>query len=143
MRHPTLELRATDCCTKLDDAIAIASLYRALARYLFGGLGTRKAVTVLDRAIADENKWRAQRYGVDCTFVTDSGPMPLADFLDRVIDMVSEDAEHLKCRSEVELCKAIARSGSSADHQLRAGVSEDDAAEAAKHYIAQATLEFL
>jgi carboxylate-amine ligase len=143
MRHPTLELRATDCCTKLDDAIAIASLYRALARYLFGGLGTRKAVTVLDRAIADENKWRAQRYGVDCTFVTEAGPMPVADFLDHVIDMVSEDADRLKCWNEVELCKAIARSGSSADHQLRAGVSEDDAAEAAKHYIAQATLEFL
>ena len=35
MRHPTLELRAPDTCTFVDDAVAIASLYRALARHLY------------------------------------------------------------------------------------------------------------
>jgi len=141
MRHPTLELRATDCCTKADDAIAIASLYRALARHLFLQIETKKRVTVLDRAIADENKWRAQRYGVECTFVTEAGPMHLADYLRRVIDMVSDDAEHLQCREEIERCKAIAGSGSSADDQLRAA-STEGSIEAAKNYIATTTLEF-
>ena len=28
LKYPTLELRAPDCCTRLDDAIAIAALYR-------------------------------------------------------------------------------------------------------------------
>ena len=35
MKHPTLELRAPDTCTFVDDAVAIASLYRCLTRYLY------------------------------------------------------------------------------------------------------------
>jgi glutamate---cysteine ligase / carboxylate-amine ligase len=120
MRHPTLELRAADTCTKLEDAIAIASLYRALARNLFRGLGDAKEVTVLDRALAVENKWRAQRYGIDCSFATKDGPMALTDYLADLIDLIADDAEVLKCREEVEHCKTIARDGSSADYQLRA-----------------------
>src|SRR4051812_47384071 len=140
MRHPTLELRAPDCCTRLEDAIAIASLYRALARYLFRRLGEAKPVTVLDRAMAVENKWRAQRYGVDCSFVTQSGAVPLADFLCELVDDIADDAEHLGCRSQVEHCKAIARHGSSADRQLRAAELAVDPLVAAKRYIAQATI---
>src|ERR1700712_997358 len=115
MRHPTLELRAPDCCTRLEDAIAIASLYRALARHLFNGLTGAKEVTILDRAIAVENKWRAQRYGVECSFVTKKGPVTLTDFLSELIARVSDDAEHLRCRREGEHCMMIARHGSSAD----------------------------
>ena len=36
LKYPTLELRAPDCCTRLDDTIAIAALYRSLARFLYG-----------------------------------------------------------------------------------------------------------
>src|SRR5437588_4352923 len=32
LKHPTLELRAPDCPTRVDDSIAIAALYRSLAR---------------------------------------------------------------------------------------------------------------
>jgi carboxylate-amine ligase len=140
MRHPTLELRAPDCCTKLDDAIAIASLYRALARYLFRRLVDGEEVTILDRAIAVENKWRAQRYGVECSFVTKSGPVPLPDFLSELIGRVATDAEHLQCGREVEHCRTIARSGSSADHQLRAAELSAEPLAAAKSYIAETTI---
>src|SRR4051812_27990528 len=30
-KYPTLELRAPDCCTRVEDALAIAALYRRLA----------------------------------------------------------------------------------------------------------------
>jgi len=33
-KHPTLELRAPDSCTLVEDSIAIAALYRTLARHL-------------------------------------------------------------------------------------------------------------
>jgi carboxylate-amine ligase len=139
MRHPTLELRAPDCCTKLEDAIGIASLYRALARHLFDRLADAEDVTILDRAIAVENKWRAQRYGVECSFVTKSGPLALPDFLSELIDRIADDAEYLRCRGEVEHCKTIARQGSSADHQLRAA-EQSEPLEAAKRFIANATI---
>jgi carboxylate-amine ligase len=140
MRHPTLELRAPDSCTKLEDAVAIASLYRALARHLFERLAEGEQVTVLDRALAVENKWRAQRYGIDCSFVTKAGPIALSDFLSELIDRIADDAEHLRCRSEVEHCKTIARNGSSADHQLRAAELGADPLAATKRYIADTTI---
>jgi carboxylate-amine ligase len=140
MRHPTLELRAPDCCTRLEDAIGIASLYRALARHLFNRLAGAEEVTILDRAIAVENKWRAQRYGVECSFVTRSGPIPLIDFLSDLIERVSDDAEHLRCRREVEHCMMIARHGSSADYQLRAAEQSAEPLAAAKRYIANTTM---
>jgi carboxylate-amine ligase len=140
MRHPTLELRAPDSCTKLDDAIAIASLYRALARHLFRRLEDADEVTTLDRAIAVENKWRAQRYGVECVFVTKSGPVPLHDLLSEIIGRIALDAEHLGCRPEVEYCNRIARDGSSADQQLRAAERSADPLAAAKSYIAETTI---
>jgi carboxylate-amine ligase len=140
MRHPTLELRAPDSCTKLDDAIAIASLYRALARYLFRRLEDAGEVTTLDRAIAVENKWRAQRYGVDSLFVTKSGPVPLHDLLAELIGRITPDAEHLRCQAEVEHCKTIAQTGSSADHQLRAAELSAEPLAAVKSYIAETTI---
>jgi carboxylate-amine ligase len=34
LKHPTLELRVADSCTRVDDTIAIAALYRCLVRRL-------------------------------------------------------------------------------------------------------------
>ena len=33
LNYPTSELRAPDCCTRLDDTLAIAALYRVVARF--------------------------------------------------------------------------------------------------------------
>jgi glutamate---cysteine ligase / carboxylate-amine ligase len=63
LKYQTLELRAPDCCTRIDDTIAIAALYRSLARFLFVNPAHNAGLNVVDRAIAVENKWRAQRYG--------------------------------------------------------------------------------
>ena len=35
LNNPTLELRAPDSCTLVEDSIAIAALYRTLARHLY------------------------------------------------------------------------------------------------------------
>src|SRR5262249_30962746 len=73
LKHPTLELRAPDTCTRLGDALAIAALYRAIARHLTGNPWLNWDLTAVDRAIVVENKWRAQRYGIRGTFVDMSG----------------------------------------------------------------------
>ena len=119
-RHPTLELRAPDVCTLLEDAIAIASLYRALARHLYERPAQLRPLNVVDRAIAVENKWRAQRYGTDCIFVSRDGPVEISALLSSLIGQVAEDAAILGCAKEVESCKTILERGSSADQQLRA-----------------------
>ena len=52
LHHPTLELRAPDSCTFVDDSIAIAALYRSLARQL---------VPQSDAATADHHGGRRAR----------------------------------------------------------------------------------
>jgi glutamate---cysteine ligase / carboxylate-amine ligase len=118
LKYPTLELRAPDCCTRLDDALALAALYRVLARFLYAHPEHNAGLNVVDRAIAVENKWRAQRYGAQGSFVTRSGAVAIGDMLDRVLDLVAADAEALDCADQVEHCRSIVVEGTSADAQL-------------------------
>jgi carboxylate-amine ligase len=141
MKHPTLELRAPDTCTFVDDAIAIASLYRALARHLYLRPELSHAVTSVDRAIAVENKWRAQRYGTDCIFASKDGPVGIAEMLTRLIEETSEDAEVLGCAGEVRNCQAIIERGSSAEFQLRAYDEAGEDMQAVLQWIAKATTQ--
>ncbi|HEY1364796.1 MAG TPA: carboxylate-amine ligase [Xanthobacteraceae bacterium] len=119
--HPTLELRAPDCCTRLEDTLAIAALYRALVRRVYSDPELNAGLTAVSRSIIVENKWRAQRYGIHGTFVDEASPceVPFADWLDRVIEEAREDAAALGCLDEVMRCRAIVAHGTSADMQLR------------------------
>ena len=118
-KYPTLELRAADCCTRIEDAIAIAALYRVLVRHLYQNPAINKDVSVLSRALAVENKWRAQRYGIHGSFVTESGSITVADFLEDVLEMTTEDAKVLEC-DEAANCRRIIAQGTSANAQLAA-----------------------
>jgi carboxylate-amine ligase len=128
-KYPTLELRAADSCTRLDDTVAIAALYRCLVQYLYRHPRVHVGLDSVDRAIAVENKWRAQRYGVGGTFVSPAGAVSVADTLEQTIEQVIGDAECLGCVEEVMACRSIVASGTSADAQLRifteAGSPED------------------
>jgi carboxylate-amine ligase len=138
-RHPTLELRAPDTCTLIEDGVAIASLYRALARHLYQRPELSHGVTSVDRAIAVENKWRAQRYGTDCIFASREGPVPIGELLSRLLDRIAADAEALGCTDEVQHCRTIVARGSSADFQLRAWEEGGEDISAVSRWIAAAT----
>src|SRR5260370_35539398 len=56
LKYPTLELRAPDCCTRLDDTIAIAALSRVLAAFLYLHPEHNAEVDVVDRTLPVENK---------------------------------------------------------------------------------------
>jgi carboxylate-amine ligase len=118
-KYPTLELRAVDCCTRVDDAIALATLYRTLARYLYRHPAHNAGIDTVDRSIAVENKWRAQRYGAQGSFVTRSGAVSVAAMLDRVLELVGPEADALGCAEELKHCRSIIAEGTSADAQLR------------------------
>jgi carboxylate-amine ligase len=118
LKNPTLELRAPDSCTLVEDTIAIAALYRTLVRHLVCNPSRNADIDAVGRAIAVENKWRAQRYGVHGTFATEEGAVTVAEMLDRVIEQTAADADALDCAGELRRCQAIAASGTSADAQL-------------------------
>ena len=120
LKLPTLELRAADSCTRLDDTIAIAALYRCLVRHLVGDTKLHAGRTGASRAITEENCWRAQRYGIHGSFVEEATKTakPVGQFLAEVLDMVEEDAKTLGCTRELDLCRWIIARGTSADQQL-------------------------
>jgi len=147
--HPTLELRAPDCCTRLDDTVAIAALYRSLVRRVFLNPRLNADLTAVSRAIVVENKWRAQRYGIHETFVDEARPrgVPFARWLDQVIDEAADDAAALGCLDEVLHCRAIVANGTSADAQLAVyrqardkGAERGEALAAVNEWLAKATL---
>lgn len=138
-RHPTLELRAPDVCTFVDDAVAIASLYRSLVRHLCERPALLEPLSIVDRAIAVENKWRAQRYGTECIFASKDGPIEARAMLSALIEQIAEDASALGCTWEVDQCKLILERGSSADYQIRAYGEAGGKVSAVKKWIASAT----
>jgi gamma-glutamyl:cysteine ligase YbdK (ATP-grasp superfamily) len=95
--HPTLELRAPDSCTLVEDSLAIAALFRVLARRLYRDPKLNADLDSVARAIAVENKWRAQRHGVRRTFVCDGGAISVPALADLVIEETKADTAALGC----------------------------------------------
>jgi len=120
LKHPTLELRVADSCTRVDDTLAIAALYRCLVRRLCLDPKLNAGQTGASRAINDENGWRAQRYGIHGSFVDEASrsAKPVRQILDETLDLVAEDAKALGCERELDLARWIVARGTSADQQL-------------------------
>ena len=121
-RFPTLEMRITDVCTRLDDAAAIAALTQCLFSMLYRLRCNNQRWRIYPRVLINDNRWRAQRYGVEGELV-DFGKgvlVPYRDLLEEIIALIQEDAERLDCVAEVAHAREIAARGTSADHQCRA-----------------------
>lgn len=135
-RFPTIEMRITDVCTRLDDAVCCASLFRCVCRMLYRLRRRNQRWRVYVRMLVDENRWRAHRYGIDEGLV-DFGRgeiVPCADLLEELLELVRADADFFDCRKEVEHLREILRRGTSAHEQLQtydearsAGASSEEA----------------
>jgi carboxylate-amine ligase len=147
LKHPTLELRAPDVPTLVDDSIAIAALWRALARRLTRNPSLNGNLNAVSRAVVVENKWRAQRYGVHGSFVSNGGSVTVTEMIDQVLEETAEDADALGCLSEMRRCRTIVGAGTSADAQIAVFKSHGkkegraDALQAVKDWLAIATLQ--
>ncbi|WP_439497092.1 carboxylate-amine ligase [Bosea sp. (in: a-proteobacteria)] len=119
-KHPTLELRIADSCTRLNDTLAIAALYRCLVHHLCRKPRLNADLTAASRAIALENLWRAQRYGIHGGLIcAESRSMrTVTDLVDELVEMLSDDAAALGCAADLAACRAIVANGTSADTQL-------------------------
>jgi len=120
-RFPTLEMRISDVCTRIEDAAAIAALYVCLLRMLWRLRRNNQRWRLYAHMLLDENRWRAQRYGTDEGLV-DFGKgrvVAYSDLLDELIGLTSEDAEALDCVAELAHARTILDRGTSAHHQVR------------------------
>ncbi len=118
--NPTIELRVADSCTRLEDALAIAALFRCLVRALDRNRGLNSGFDRVGRAITRENKWHAQRYGIAATFVDpfSRAPIDIRQWLGQVGAFIAEDVAALACEREIAHLSEIAAGGTSADRQI-------------------------
>ncbi|SDQ49878.1 carboxylate-amine ligase [Pseudoxanthomonas sp. CF385] len=121
LAFPTLELRVTDACTDLCDALTIAQVYRCLVRHLERRPSLYADLHAGDQAIVAENLWRAQRYGFDAGLI-DLGSRRLVsvrEMLENTLEALDDDIRALDCTSQVERVWRILKEGTSAHGQLQ------------------------
>jgi carboxylate-amine ligase len=122
--HPTfgtLEFRICDVPTAPRASIAIAALAQAIIVKLYRlrerNLGFRR----YHRALIEENKWRAARWGIEGKLI-DFGKreeVPMRDLALELLAFVDDVVEELGSRREVEYVRRILSEGTSAERQLQ------------------------
>jgi carboxylate-amine ligase len=135
-RFPTLELRICDVCPRIDDALAIAAAYLCILRMLWRRKKSNLKWRTYPVSLIQENRWRAQRYGVSGELLDLSigALVPFTKLIEELCELIAEDAQALDCEREIAHLLQIAAEGTSADHQLRTwrralddGLNERDA----------------
>jgi carboxylate-amine ligase len=118
-RYSTLELRLSDICTHVDDAIAVASVFRCWLRMLYRLKKNNQRWREYSFLI-QENRWRAQRYGIDKGLI-DFGQGTMVEFpelMEELIELITEDAEFFGCMDEINHIRTILERGTSAHQQV-------------------------
>ena len=119
-RYQTIEMRIADVCTRIDDAITIATLFVLLLRMLYRRRRKNQRWRTYANMLVAENIWRAQRYGVDGSLM-DYGQgelIPYTQLADELIEILWREAEETGTTKELKRISTIAREGTSADRQL-------------------------
>jgi carboxylate-amine ligase len=118
---PTLEIRICDLPSLVDEVIALAALIQAIIAKLYKLYRQNMGFRLYRRALIQENKWRAVRWGLDGKLI-DFGKqkeVPVRDLIIELMEFVDEVVDELGSRKEIEYVYEILENGTSADRQLR------------------------
>ncbi len=147
-RYPTLETRIMDCCTSLDDSVALAALNVCILRMLYRARRNNQQWRLYADMLVSENRWRAMRYSFDegLLDLAKGEVVPFAELLEEMLELVREDAEAMGCKQEVEHTREIMRRGTSAHRQVKVydearkrGASEREALNAVVDWLVRET----
>jgi len=121
--HPTfgtLEFRICDVPTAPRASIAIAALAQAIIVKLYRLRARNLGFRRYHRALIEENKWRAARWGIDGKLI-DFGKrreVPMRELALELLEFVDDVVDDLGSRREVEYVKKILADGTSAERQV-------------------------
>lgn len=122
--HPffdTLEFRVCDIATRVEECLALAAMMQAIIVKFYSLFEQNMTFRIYRRAVINENKWRAQRWGLD-TKLIDFGKGAEVDtraLVYEMVQLVDDVVDQLGSRKEVEYLLHIAEHGTSADRQLK------------------------
>lgn len=118
-RYPTLELRMTDACPRLDEALCIASFFRLMIAYAIDQPRPGSAYSNKSRWILIENRWRAKRSGIFAEFLVEGydRPFTIEQWLFMAEQILGETARTLDVENVFYQVRRIMRDGTSAERQ--------------------------
>src|SRR6202047_4896514 len=116
--HPTfgtLEFRVFDVATRLAEAIAIAALTQALVVKLHRLYTRNMSYRMYPRALIEENKWRAARWGVEGKLIDfgKQSEVPMRELGEELLEFTYDVAGELGSRAALEPIHRILREGTS------------------------------
>lgn len=136
--HPffnTVEFRICDIPMTVDETIAIAALFQAVCARIYMLRSKNLNFIQYSRALLNENKWRASRYGID-GYLIDFGKeeevntraliYELLNFVDPVVDQLGS-------RHRIDYVHKILEQGTGADRQIAVYEQTKNLSEVAKY----------
>jgi carboxylate-amine ligase len=122
--HPffnTLEFRICDAQMRVDETIAIAALIQAVVVKLHKLIQQNLGFRIYRRALINENKWRAARYGIHGKLI-DFGKqieVPFTELVAELLEFIDDVVDELDSREEINYIFKMLEHGTGADRQLK------------------------
>ncbi|HPW61168.1 MAG TPA: carboxylate-amine ligase [Cyclobacteriaceae bacterium] len=121
--HPffdTIEFRICDVPMRVEETLAITAVFQALVVKLYKLRLQNMSFIMYTRALINENKWRASRYGLDGRLI-DFGKQIEVDtrvLILELLDFVDDVVDDLGSRNHINYIRTILEYGTGADRQL-------------------------
>jgi glutamate---cysteine ligase / carboxylate-amine ligase len=122
--HPffnTVEFRICDVPMTVQETIAITALFQAICVKIYKLRLQNLNFIQYSRALINENKWRASRYGIDGRMI-DFGKEEESNtrvLIYELLDFVDDVVDHLGSRHAVNYVSTMMDAGTGADRQLK------------------------
>jgi len=121
--HPfygTVEFRICDVPLTVDESVGFAALFQCICAKLYKLRSKNLNYMIYSRALLNENKWRASRYGIDDKLI-DFGKeqeVNTRSLIHELLDFVDDVVDELGCREALISIHKILEKGTGADRQL-------------------------
>ena len=121
--HPffnTVEFRICDVPLTVEETISIAALFQAICVKIYKLRSKNLNFIQYSRALINENKWRASRYGID-GYMIDFGKEEEVNtrvLIEELLDFTDDVVDHLGSRHRLSGIQKILQKGTGADRQL-------------------------
>ncbi len=121
--HPvynTIEFRICDIPMTIQETITIAALFQAICAKIYSLRRQNINFINYQRALINENKWRASRYGIDGLLI-DFGKekeVHVKELINELLEFVDGVVDELRSRHHIEKVQNIFNTGTGADRQL-------------------------
>ena len=122
--HPifdTIEFRICDVPMLVEETMAITAIFQALVVKLYKLRLQNMNFIMYNRALINENKWRASRYGIDGKLI-DFGKQTELDtraLIGELLGFIDDVVDELGSREAINYVHTILKNGTGADRQLK------------------------